>query len=105
MHIKNNDLVQIITGTDKGKQAKVIKTFPSENKVVVEGIKMRTRHEKPSQANGNTGRIVKEESPIHVSNVMLVDPSTKKPTRINYEIDAKTGKKVRVSKKSSKKID
>ncbi len=107
MNIKTGDLVQVITGNaqDKGKQGKVLKVIPSKDRVVVEGIRMRTRHEKPSQSNNNTGRIVNEESPIHISNVMLVDPKTKKPTRIGYEIDEKTGKKVRVAKKSNTRID
>ncbi len=107
MHIKKGDLVQVITGNakDKGKQGKVLKTYPKTDRVLVEGVKMRTRHEKPSQANNNTGRIVNEEAPIHVSNVMIVDPKTNEPTRIGHEIDEKTGKKVRVSKKSNTRID
>lgn len=103
MRIKKNDLVQVIAGKDKKekKQGIVLKVFPKTNKVVVEGINMIKKHQKP---NGDIpGGIVDMEAPIHVSNVQLICPQTKKPTRVRYEtID---GKKVRVSVKSGKVIN
>lgn len=103
MRIKKNDLVQVIAGKDKKekKQGIVLKVLPKTNRVVVEGINMVKKHQKP---NGeNPGGIVDMEAPIHVSNVKLVCPETNQPTRVRYEtID---GKKVRVSVKSGKAID
>ena len=74
-----------------------------DNKVVVEGVNVCKKHLKPKNNNGN-GEIVETEAPIHKSNVMLVDPKTKKPTKVKIETDNK-GKKVRISKKSNEKID
>ncbi|MFV0499815.1 MAG: 50S ribosomal protein L24 [Bacilli bacterium] len=105
MKIKQGDLVQVIAGSskDRGKQGKVIKTFAKKDRVVVEGVKLVTKHVKPSQQNSEGG-IVNVEAPIHVSNVMIVDPKTKKPTRIGYTTD-KDGNKVRVTKASNTVID
>ncbi len=88
MKIKQGDLVQVIAGSskDKGKQGKVIKTFAKKDRVVVEGVKMITKHVKPSQSN-NEGGIITIEAPIHVSNVMIVDPKSKKPTKVGYTVD------------------
>jgi large subunit ribosomal protein L24 len=99
MRIKTGDLVQVIAGKkdSKGKQGKVLKVLKDKNRVVVEGVNMITKHLKPSQQNPDGGTQVVEGS-IHVSNVMLVDPKTKKPTRVGYEF--KDNKKVRVAKKS-----
>jgi len=108
MRIKKNDLVQVIAGKDKKNeetnekiQGIVLKVLPKTNRVVVEGVNMVKKHQKP---NGeNPGGIVEIEAPIHVSNVQLVCPETNQPTRVRYEfID---GKKVRVSVKSGKPID
>ncbi len=104
MRIKKGDLVEVMTGKkeNKGKQGKVIKVLSKENKVIVEDINMVTKHMKPTQANPDGGTR-KMEAPIHVSNVMLVDPKTKKPTKVSIEF--KDGKKVRVSKKTGNVID
>jgi large subunit ribosomal protein L24 len=96
MKIHSNDQVIVITGKDKGKKAKVIRAFPSENKVIVEGVNIVTRHMKKQGAT--PGQKVTFEKPINVSNVMLVDPKTGVPTRVGYKIE--NGKKVRVAKKS-----
>ncbi|MBO6244468.1 MAG: 50S ribosomal protein L24 [Clostridia bacterium] len=98
MNLKVGDKVVVISGKDKGSEGKIIKTLKKENKVVVEGINMVTKHVKPNAANENGG-IVKQEAPIHASNVMIIDPKTKKRTRIAHKIDEK-GKKVRISVKS-----
>ncbi|MDF9867553.1 large subunit ribosomal protein L24 [Bacilli bacterium PM5-3] len=104
MRIKTGDLVQIIAGKEenKGKQGKVLKVLRKENRVVVEDVNKVTKHLRPTNANPEGGTQV-IEAPIHVSNVMLVDPKTKKPTRVGIEI--KDGKKVRVTKKSGSVLD
>ena len=98
MNFKVGDKVVVIAGKDKGKEGKIIKTLKNDNKVVVEGINMVTKHVKPSAQNENGG-IIKVEAPIHASNVMILDPKTKKRTRIAHEID-ENGKKHRISVKS-----
>ena len=102
MHIKKGDLVEVIAGKDKGKQGKVLKVLTSNNRVVVEGVNMLTKHLRPSTTNPEGG-VQNIEGAIHASNVMLVDPKTKKPTRVGIEF--KDGKKVRVSKKSGTVIE
>lgn len=96
MKIHTDDQVIVITGKDKGKKAKVIRAIPSDNKVIVEGVNIVTRHIKKQ---GTTpGQKVSFEKPVDVSNVMLLDPKTGAPTRIGYKLE--NGKKVRVAKKS-----
>jgi ribosomal protein L24, bacterial/organelle len=109
MHIKKNDLVEVIAGKDYKdadgnklhKQGIVLKVYPQTNRVLVEGVNMVVKHQK---SNGeNPGGMIEIEAPIHVSNVQLVDPETNKPTRVRKEII--DGKKVRVAVKSGKAID
>ena len=102
MNFKVGDKVVVIAGKDKGKEGKIIKTLKNDNKVVVEGINMVTKHVKPSAQNENGG-IIKVEAPIHASNVMILDPKTKKRTRIAHEID-ENGKKHRISVKSKERL-
>ena len=99
--LKTGDKVVVVSGSNKGKEGKILKVL--EDKVLVEGINIVKKHLKPKNNNGN-GEIVETEAPIHKSNVMLVDPKTKKPTKVKIETDNK-GKKVRISKKSNEKID
>ena len=102
MNFKTGDKVVVIAGKDKGKEGKIIKTLKAENKVVVEGINMVKKHVKP---NGQTaGSIVDMEAPIHASNVMIVDPKTKKGTRVGHTTDKK-GKKIRIARKSNENLD
>lgn len=103
MNFKVGDKVVVIAGKDKGKEGKIIKTLKNDNKVVIEGINMVTKHVKPSAQNENGG-IIKVEAPIHVSNVMILDPKTKKRTRIAHEID-ENGKKHRISVKSKERLN
>ena len=103
MNFKVGDKVVVIAGKDKGKEGKIIKTLKNDNKVVVEGINMVTKHVKPSAQNENGG-IIKFEAPIHASNVMILDPKTKKRTRIAHEID-ENGKKHRISVKSKERLN
>jgi len=103
MRIKKNDLVQVIAGKDKKekKQGIVLKVLPKTQRVVVEGVNMVKKHQKP---NGEMpGGIVEIEAPIHVSNVQLVDAKTKEPTRVRYEM--KDNKKIRVAVKSGAAIN
>ena len=103
MNFKVGDKVVVIAGKDKGKEGKIIKTLKNDNKVVVGGINMVTEHVKPSAQNENGG-IIKVEAPIHASNVMILDPKTKKRTRIAHEID-ENGKKHRISVKSKERLN
>ncbi|MFV0515980.1 MAG: 50S ribosomal protein L24 [Aminipila sp.] len=101
MHIKKGDTVLIITGKDKGKKGKVLKAMPKEDRVIVEGINVQTKHQK--QTRTAKAEIKHVEGPIHVSNVMFYDNKAKAPTRVGYKVE--NGKKVRVSKKSGAVID
>ena len=101
MRIKSGDTVIVIAGKDKGKKGKVLEAYPKKDRVLVEGINIATKSEKPSKTNPQSG-IVKKEMPIHVSNVMYYDAKSGKGTRIKYEIQ--DGKKVRVAKKSGEQI-
>lgn len=107
MKIRKNDNVVIISGNDRGKTGKILKVFPKIDRIIVEGINIRKRHTKPSQ-NDPQGGIIEKESPIHASNVMLIDPKTNEGTRIGSQIilDEKTGKKkiARVSKSSGEMV-
>ncbi len=101
MKIKKGDKVIVITGKDKGKTGEVTKAMPKENKVIVSGVNMVKRHQKPTQENA--GGIVSKEAPIHVSNVAIVDPKSGKASRIGTKI-LDNGRKVRVAKKSGEVI-
>jgi large subunit ribosomal protein L24 len=103
LHVKKDDNVMVITGKDKGKKGRIIAAYPRENRVLVEGINMMKKHAKPSQQN-QQGGIINQEAPIHVSNVMVLDPKNGQPTRIGYKILA-NGTKVRIAKKSGQEID
>jgi large subunit ribosomal protein L24 len=95
--IRKNDNVVVISGNAKGKTGKILKVYPEKNRVVVEGVNIMKRHSRPSQRNPQGG-IVQREATIHVSNVMLLDPKTAKPTRVGSKVvkDETTGKKTRV---------
>lgn len=101
MKIHTGDTVICISGKDKGKQGTVLRTLEDKNRVIVEGINMRTKHIKKTQ-NG-PGQRIKYEASIHASNVMILDPKTKKPSRIGYKIDSK-GVKTRVALASGEVI-
>lgn len=115
-NIKKGDLVQIMTGATearggyRGKQGTVLAVIKETDKVIVEGVNLVKKHQKIGQTDrgSKTGGIITIEAPIHISNVALIDPATKKPTKVGYllETDAVTGKvkKTRVSRKSGKAI-
>ncbi|MFA9556490.1 50S ribosomal protein L24 [Evansella sp. AB-rgal1] len=102
LHVKKGDTVKVISGKDKGKEGKILEAYPSQSRVLVEGVNLIHKHAKPSQANPQGG-IVNQEAPIHVSNVMPIDPKTSEPTRIGYKVE--NGKKVRIAKKSGEVLD
>lgn len=101
MRIKKDDTVIVITGKDKGKHGKVLKAMPKENRVIVEGVNMQTKHAKATRKAG--AEIKHLEGPIDASNVMLYDAKAKKAVKIGYQI--KDGKKVRVDRKTGAVID
>lgn len=102
LHIKKNDTVVVLAGQDKGKTGKVLKVLVDENRALVEGVNMVSKSTKPSAKNPQGG-IVKQEAPIHISNLSLVDPKSGKPTRVSIKV-AEDGKKVRIAKKSGEEI-
>ena len=111
-NIKKDDLVQVLSGNDRGKQGKVLQVIPEQSRVIVEGVNYVTKHTRvgQTQRGTKTGGIETMEAPIHISNVAVVDPSTKKPTRVGHRVEEKikNGEKrtvrVRYAKKSGKDL-
>jgi large subunit ribosomal protein L24 len=103
--IRSEDEVIVIGGKDRGKRGKVLRVDPKKERVFVEGLNMIKRHQRPQQtAGGQTaGGVIEREGPIHVSNVMLIDPKDNKPTRVGTELV--DGKRVRVAKRSGQRLD
>ena len=108
MKIKRGDTVKVIAGDDKGATGVVIKVLPKENRVIVQGVNIVKKHRKPSQSNPD-GSIEEKEAPIHISNVALVDPKTKKSKKavktVRVGFDFENGKKIRVCHKTGAKLD
>jgi large subunit ribosomal protein L24 len=108
LKIRKDDNVEVISGKDKGKTGKVLRVEPKKNRVFVEGMNIQKRHTKPrsirdSQRAEAVGGVIEQEGPIHISNVMLVDPKTNKPTRV--AIQREGGRRTRIAKKSGESID
>ena len=103
MKLRVGDTVQVIAGSDKGKTGEIIQILRKEDRVIVEGVKMVTKHIKPSQADPEGG-IVTREAPIHVSNVAYYDSKAKETVKIGYAFDEE-GKKYRINKKTGKALD
>jgi large subunit ribosomal protein L24 len=103
--IRRDDEVVVISGKDKGKTGKVLRVDPGKDRVLVEGVNIVKRHTRPNQfAGGNqAGGVIEREGAIHISNVMLIDPKDKKPTRVG--ISRENGKRFRVAKRSGTKVD
>lgn len=103
--IKKNDLVLVIAGNDRGKRGKVLKVFPEKHRIVVEGVNFVKRHQRPTQKNPQGGIITREGS-VHVSNVMLVDPKSGKPTRVGRKVltGGERHQRVRYAKVSNEMI-
>ena len=103
MNIKKGDTVRVLSGKDKGKEGQVVRSLPSKQRVVVEKVNMVKKAMRPTQQNPQGG-IMSVEAPIHVSNVMVICPECKQPTRVSHRVN-EAGKKVRVCKKFGKDID
>jgi large subunit ribosomal protein L24 len=105
MKVHKGDTVLVVSGKDKGAKGKVIQAFPQTNKILVEGVNRIKKHTAVSanERGAQSGGIVTQEAPIHVSNVMVID-SDGNPTRVGYRTDEETGKRVRVSRKNGKDI-
>jgi large subunit ribosomal protein L24 len=107
MKIRSGDQVKVIAGKDRGKTGRVLRTEPRRQRVFVEGLNMVKRHTKPQQVSGTgasaAGGVIEREGPVHVSNVMLLDPKDNKPTRVGIEREG--GKAFRVSRRSGTRID
>jgi large subunit ribosomal protein L24 len=103
--IRTDDQVMVISGKDRGKTGRVLRVEPKRNRLYVEGLNIVKRHQRPVQtAGGQTpGGVIEREGPIHVSNVMLVDPKDGKPTRVGIEIE--DGKRLRVARRSGQRLD
>jgi large subunit ribosomal protein L24 len=108
MRIRKDDTVKVISGKDRGKTGRVLRTDPKHQRVYVEGMNVQKRHTRPrslrdTQRSQEIGGIIEAEGPIHVSNVMLVDPKSNEPTRVGVKRDG--GRRVRVAKRSGTDID
>jgi large subunit ribosomal protein L24 len=108
LKIRRDDNVEVISGKDKGKTGKVLRVEPKKNRVYVQGLNIHKRHVKPrsirdAQRAEAVGGVIEEEGPIHISNVMLVDPKTSKPTRVG--VSRENGQRTRIAKKSGEAID
>jgi large subunit ribosomal protein L24 len=103
MRIKKGDTVQVITGKDKGKTGEVLRTLPYENRLIVQGVNLRTRHIKPTQ-EGESGRILTEEASLHASNVMIYSTTKNVASRVEIVVE-KDGTKKRRLKKTGELLD
>ena len=106
--IRRDDEVIVISGKDRGKIGKVLRVDPAKSRVFVEGLNIVKRHQRPSQVQGSTrpdaaGGVIEKEGPIHISNVMLIDPKDKKPTRVG--VSREGGVRNRVTRRSGTKLD
>ena len=106
LHVKKGDNVLVIAGNSKGESGRVLAVYPKQERVLVEGINIRTHHEKPTQENPQGGRM-KREAPVHVSNLMVIDPTSNEPTRIGRKRveEEGGGRWVRYAKTSGEIID
>ncbi|MBV9655252.1 MAG: 50S ribosomal protein L24 [Acetobacteraceae bacterium] len=101
--IRKGDRVEVITGAEKGKRGEVLRVFAAENRALVQGVRVVKRHQKP-MGMGQPGGIIEKESPIHLSNVALVDPKTEKKTRVGFRV-LEDGSKVRVARATGAVIE
>ena len=107
--VRKDDMVKVISGKDKGKTGRVLRVEPKRDRVFVEGLNIQKRHQKPRtvrdvQRGGEVGGVIEKEGPIHVSNVMLLDPTDSKPTRVGLRI-TDDGQRVRYAKRSGEALE
>jgi large subunit ribosomal protein L24 len=108
LRVRTDDEVVVISGKDRGKTGRVLRVDPKKSKVFVEGLNIVKRHQRPQQVPNaqraeTVGGVIEKEGPIHISNVMLVDPKDKKPTRVG--ISREDGQRMRVTRRSNTKLD
>jgi large subunit ribosomal protein L24 len=108
LKVRRGDTVQVIAGKDAGKQGRVLRVEPRRNRLFVEGLNMVKRHQRPrslkdTQRGGQVGGVIEKEGPIHVSNVMIVDPKDNRPTRVGIE-RSDEGARERVTRRSSTRL-
>lgn len=101
--IRKGDRVLVIAGADKGKRGEVLRVIPKEDRAVVQGVRMAKHHRKPTGL-GQPGGIIEQEAPVHLSNLMLVDPKNDQPTRVGFRV-LDDGRKVRVARKTGQVIE
>jgi large subunit ribosomal protein L24 len=101
--IRKGDTVVVITGADKGRRGPVLRVFPGADRAIVQGVRVATKHTKPKGV-GQPGGIVEEEATIHLSNLMLIDPKSEKPTKVGFRV-LEGGRKVRVAKATGEVIE
>ena len=102
-HVRKGDTVMVVAGKERGKKGKVLRVIPEKGRVVVERLNMIKKHQKPTQ-KVRQGGIIEREGSIHLSNVMLIDPGSDKPTRVGMKA-LSDGKKVRVARRSGEMLD
>ena len=107
--VRKDDQVKVISGKDKGKTGRVLRIDPKKHRVFVEGLNIQKRHQKPrsirdTQRGGEVGGVIEKEGPIHISNVMPLDPGTGDPTRVGVAADD-SGRKVRVGRRSGERFE
>ena len=102
LHIRKDDTVYVNSGEDRGKTGRVLQVFPAKSRAIVEGVNIITKATKPS-AKHPQGGLIKQEAPVHISNLNLIDPKSGKPTRIGTKLNDK-GRRVRISKRSGEEI-
>ncbi|HKP89043.1 MAG TPA: 50S ribosomal protein L24 [Thermoleophilaceae bacterium] len=107
--VKKDDMVKVISGKDKGKTGRVLRVEPKRDRVFIEGLNIQKRHQKPRtirdvQRGGEVGGVIEKEGPIHISNVMPLDPKSNEPTRIGAERDD-SGRMVRVGRRSGERFE
>ena len=102
-HVRKGDTVMVVAGKERGKRGRVLRVIPEKNRVVVERVNLIKKHQRPTQRI-RQGGIIEREGPIHLSNVMLLDPTSGKPTRVGMRA-LSDGKKARVARKSGELID
>jgi len=103
MKIRKGDTVRVLAGKDKGREGQVTRAIPSQEKVIIEGVNLAKRHQKPTSATLQGG-IIDKAMPLHVSNVAVISPSDGKPTRVGYRLDV-DGRKVRICRRTGVDID
>ena len=103
LKIRRDDQVLVISGKDKGKTGRVIEVDPKKDRVFVEGLNIVKRHQRPRPGSTDPGGVIEKPGPIHISNVMLIDPSDSKPTKVG--IVREDGRRFRVAKRTGKRLD